>query len=519
MSRNLQDIFASNSFLKYFRDLSAGLRSPKDSGAYRYAIFQVQRVLIPGSSTLLFLVGMISMAVLFGKKGGAEQDVTIPVTVMVAEKIDLDKLDVEIKPEETPIVPTDVPQNDAPVVGAVNSAPGAGGGAEQGFAGSGELAEPGAVLAPVMTKSPLILKGLYANRGSGGARAAARRAHGGSQSGEDAVLRALRWLKTHQDDNGAWAKSDPTHPPAMAGLALLAFLAHGETPASPEFGVTVERVMKYLLSVQKSTGMFADGGSAYGHGIDTYAISEAYAMTKIVSLKEAMEKGIKVVIDGQQKNGGFFYAYGQGERSDLSVAGWQFQALKAAKMAGASNPGLDAAIVKAINFLEKNAFASAGENSGFVYGSTQGVAPKGGATPSMTAVGTLCLQLLGRGNSPCVTAGLQFSERVQPQWPASKDGKGTVPMYTWYYLTQAKFQKGGKVWDSWNSAFSREIIANQKADGHWEGGDHGGVVYSTTLCTLMLEVYYRYLPSSQKHEDKSDAPEKASDEPSISISV
>ncbi|MEI7437715.1 MAG: hypothetical protein WCL16_13000, partial [bacterium] len=219
MSRNLQDIFASNSFLKYFRDLSAGLRSPKDSGAYRYAIFQVQRVLIPGSSTLLFLVGMISMAVLFGKKGGAEQDVTIPVTVMVAEKIDLDKLDVEIKPEETPIVPTDVPQNDAPVVGAVNSAPGAGGGAEQGFAGSGELAEPGAVLAPVMTKSPLILKGLYANRGSGGARAAARRAHGGSQSGEDAVLRALRWLKTHQDDNGAWAKSDPTHPPAMAGLA------------------------------------------------------------------------------------------------------------------------------------------------------------------------------------------------------------------------------------------------------------------------------------------------------------
>jgi len=86
-------------------------------------------------------------------------------------------------------------------------------------------------------------------------------------------------------------------------------------------------------------------------------------------------------------------------------------------------------------------------------------------------------------------------------------------------VTQAKFQKGGKTWDSWNNAFSREVIANQKADGHWEDGDHGGTVYATTLCTLMLEVYYRYLPSYNKHEDKSEAPEKVSDEPAISISV
>jgi len=35
----------------------------------------------------------------------------------------------------------------------------------------------------------------------------------------------------------------------------------------------------------------------------------------------------------------------------------------------------------------------------------------------------------------------------------------------------------------------------------------------------MLEVYYRYLPSYNKHEDKSEAPEKVSDEPAISISV
>jgi len=114
--------------------------------------------------------------------------------------------------------------------------------------------------------------------------------------------------------------------------------------------------------------------------------------------------------------------------------------------------------------------------------------------------------LLGRGNSPCAAAGIRFLERVQPQWPS---GKAKVPVYTWYYVTQAKFQKGDKVWETWNRIFTRELIANQQSDGHWEGGDHGGSVYTTCLCTLMLEVYYRYLPSYHKQEDNANAPEKA----------
>ena len=228
------------------------------------------------------------------------------------------------------------------------------------------------------------------------------------------------------------------------------------------------------------------------------------------------------VVFGKQVAGGYDYFYAKSDRFDLSVSGWQFQAMKAAKMAGAANPGLDAAIAKAIFFLEKNAFANAGENSGFVYSGKTGIPPNGGATPSMTGCGTLCLQLLGRGNSPCVTAGIQYLERVQPQWPSGRDKDGKpakVPVYAWYYVTQAKFQKGGKVWDSWNRAFVREVIANQQSDGHWENGDWGGDVYTTCLCTLMLEVYYRYLPSYHKQQDKPDTPKKTSDEPAIQISA
>ncbi len=52
----------------------------------------------------------------------------------------------------------------------------------------------------------------------------------------------------------------------------------------------------------------------------------------------------------------------------------------------------------------------------------------------------------------------------------------------------------------------KDGLKNQMKDGHWETPDysegHGRLkkginmqVYSTTLCALMLTVYYRYLPT------------------------
>ena len=46
-----------------------------------------------------------------------------------------------------------------------------------------------------------------------------------------------------------------------------------------------------------------------------------------------------------------------------------------------------------------------------------------------------------------------------------------------------------------------EVLKNQKPDGTWNGGaGHGaGQFYHTALCTLMLEVYYRFLPGTGQH--------------------
>ena len=57
-------------------------------------------------------------------------------------------------------------------------------------------------------------------------------------------------------------------------------------------------------------------------------------------------------------------------------------------------------------------------------------------------------------------------------------------------------------WRRWNEAMQTTLIGRQRTDGDMAGswdpeciwGGYGGRIYSTSLSTLCLEVYYRYLP-------------------------
>ena len=422
------------------------------------------------------------------------------------EKVETEPQDVVVdQPNVATVSTMDVP-SDAPGSGAGNS-DGAGiGSGDPSLAAGFEMA---------VSKSPLVMKGLYAQRTAGGRRGALS-AFGGSRRGEDAVMRALRWFKAKQDPDGSWRAAEPgTSPVAMAGLALLCFLAHGETPASAEFGQTVEKAMKYLVANQQANGLFGSG-NPYEHGICTYAVTEAFGLTKIMALKDAMDKGIQVIIDRQQVPcGGYNYGY-KGPRWDLSVSGWQFQALKAAKMAGCSNEKLEDAIAKSIDFLRKYAHQP---GAGFGYANENGL-PGAGSTPSMTGAGTLCLQLLGKPDCVEVRSGLKWMNETKSTVfdviiPKATPGDVTpakVPVYAWYYITQAKFQKGEKDWQEWNPKFSTAVIRSQIVEGtlgHWENGDWGKDVYTTAMCCLMLEVYYRYLPTFKHVEATPEGPAAA----------
>lgn len=305
---------------------------------------------------------------------------------------------------------------------------------------------------------------------------------------EGAVMNALRWLKTEQRADGSWVEP----PAAMTGLALLTFLAHGETAASPEFGDTVERAMKWLLINQQSDGRFNGRDKHdYSQPIAAYSLAEAYGMTHNPLLLDPAERSIDVIIRGQHASGGWDYNCRQSNRDDTSYMGWCAQALKAAHMSGLKNAGLGDAMRRATAGFKKNSHLS----GGFGYTTP-------GAT-GLTGVGVLCLQLLGEPRAPEVRSGLTWLERVTCDW---SQPWGPRPIYYWYYTTQAKYHAQGADWNAWDAQFAVELVRNQIREqdpedpgttlGHWASpgnGERHGLVYSTTLCTLMLEVYYRYL--------------------------
>ncbi|MBT3291221.1 MAG: terpene cyclase/mutase family protein [Victivallales bacterium] len=345
----------------------------------------------------------------------------------------------------------------------------------------------------------LEIPALFGGRTANGRRAALRK-YGGDKATEAAVMRALRWLKTTQNEDGSWSK---THPETMTALCLLTFLARGKTPRSKGFGGTVQKAIKYLVdrvTAYKGGGAGSMHG-AYVNGIVTYALAETYGMTRLRYVKPAMEKGLERIVQGQQPGGGFDRYYMQDIGWDPSVTGWHVQALWAGFVAGTANKGVRQALKKAQSFLLD--INSKGGESG--RGKSRMDAPgTRGAT-------TLCLQLVGAGDSKEARAGVAWiRENGEVKWGG---GQGQAffsnPAYTCYYETQAMFhasQGGWSSWNSWNKQMKKELVEIQKpgdqtkdgkATGYWEVPD--GVRkrehsrwYTTALCTLSLQVYYRY---------------------------
>jgi hypothetical protein len=231
-------------------------------------------------------------------------------------------------------------------------------------------------------------------------------------------------------------------------------------------------------------------GAVYEHGIATYALGEAYTMTRMAKIAPVLEKASQVIIRGQTPPGGWMYGY-RGDHTDGSVTGWQIQALKSVHLSGLKVKGLEECLDKAIENIKK----LQSSNGGFPYRAGQ----KGGW--NLAGVGVLGLQMWKNASSKEVRRGVEFI--VENQKDLDYDGK--APLYSWYYNTYACFMRGGSDWRKWNRMFRNELLKHQKPDGSWkpEGGGQSdkqagpdGEVYRTCLCTLMLEVYYRFLPTT-----------------------
>ena len=301
------------------------------------------------------------------------------------------------------------------------------------------------------------LPGVMGARGSG-RRSSALAQNGGKIVSEQAVVKALRWLQKVQNPaDGTWGTGK--YRGAMTGLATLCFLGHGETPAtSREFGIVVSKALKALVDEgTKSKGVLTFDGdlsraneSVYEHAIGTYALGEAYTMTKDETIAPVLTQAVAYITDGQRPDGGWAYKFDKGPdttggravpKSDTSVSGWQVQALKAAHLTGLPNPAVDPALDQSMRNFDRVFDPKDG-----TFGYRK---PGDRRNGSLTGVGVLCkLFWLGKADR-LVRDGLKSIEGVDVKYD-SKDAN----LYTWYYDTQACFQAQGSAWDRWNKAVS-----------------------------------------------------------------
>lgn len=349
------------------------------------------------------------------------------------------------------------------------------------------------------------LQGPLSKRCSKQDRLARLSTQGGTPECEDAVILALRQLQKTQNKDGSWTNSKPV---AMTGLALLAYLGHCETPNSAEFGQTVLDAITYLTTI----GLQNDGTLAsnfndkhwpYEHAIATYALAEAYTFCDsqnlpIPNLKQVVQQAGNHIINSQHaRTGAWDYTYDTtGPRGgDSSITCWHLQALKACTNTGIEFKNAKRTALKALAYLEK----CQKENGGIYY------TPAGGSLPSMTGGAILCFQQWGRGSRSTVRNALRFARTVAFDYDSL-----SADLYAHYYYSQAMINRGGNEWKSYNAKFRDQILNNQNPDGSWTppgGGNKINAVsptyasgpyathYRTCLNTLMLEVYYRFLPT------------------------
>jgi hypothetical protein len=324
---------------------------------------------------------------------------------------------------------------------------------------------------------------------------AVQKKYGAVPAPVDPVRKTLQWLISVQKENGSWEDS-----PAHTGLALLCFLAHGETPLSVDFGPSVQKSMQWLIDNSPERGVWGgnDQKAVYHHAIGTFAVAEAYAMTQIPSLKEPMEKLTATIIAGQQPRGGWDYRYAKGKRWDLSVTAWQARALKAAYVAGSENPTLPNTIQRTIIFLK-----STYQDGRFGY-TRRGLDPSG----NLTGLGAYTLANLGESYSKAFIEATDWvlANRLSTYVDAREHWeKNRRNLYGWHFDTQVMFQRQGSHWKDWRRQYEKTLFEHQHPDGYWTfdtpimgeigGPTTRGKIISTCLAVQQVEIYYAYLPT------------------------
>ncbi|MBQ6137307.1 MAG: hypothetical protein IJI73_08045, partial [Kiritimatiellae bacterium] len=508
--------YSEKGFFQRLKEMSKGLGMPRDTREYKLARIELQRLAAPLAAIVTVALFVTVLIVVTAIQSQQKEVIEVQIAEVeeddapLEEQVEEPPDDIEPPPMEEVEIQVDTP-NPGPVsqITPVASPP-----------STQVSVKPATQDTVAFVDSPVKMKSMVGSRTPGSIGAATRGGAGyGDAVTEATVMKVLWWLKKNQKTDGSWDRGNSL---ANTALATLTYLAHGEYPGSPspfqkDFGPVVQLAIDNLCGRVDQSGpivkMRGADGNEYAFLMATYALCEAYGMTKNPNCKDAAYVCLDRIVRGQSPTGGWDYKINpQSTRDDMSFAGWALQALKAGKLAGLHPDGLDNCIKKAVHCLKTRNF----KNGGFNY-------TAGGNPTGLTATGCLAMQLLGYGNQSEVASALDYMRDWHPGFMPAEVGKvGGSPQYYCYYATQCKYQAGMKqgatkgdemTWQKWNAEMKKlypaSIINDPEPVLDWTGKGHkqghfenkdahtSRPVMDTCLAALQLMVYYRYLPTTQ----------------------
>ncbi len=284
-------------------------------------------------------------------------------------------------------------------------------------------------------------------------------------------LKGLDCLARTQLPGGNWPDAN-SGPAAIAGLAVVSLLAHGDDPNFGPYSQTIHRGLDFLLKQQdQKTGYI--GPSMYNHGFATLALAESYGAVNDDRLGPALRKAVQLILTSQAANPTKAWRYSPDARdADTTVSGAEMVALLAARNAGVPVP--EKSIQDGLRFY----VSCQTPDGGIGYISAQG------PNATRTAIGCVVMALAKDKDSTAFRSAFQYLKNAgnELQYPA----------YFRYYASQAFFHGSNEAWNNWNHDNVKTLRASQTADGSWHGSF--GQTFETAGSLLSLALNYRYLP-------------------------
>ena len=315
-----------------------------------------------------------------------------------------------------------------------------------------------------------------------------------SPAAYQASKKALSYLAATQREDGAWP-GDQGGTDGIVASCCLAFLSAGQVPGRGEFGVNTARAIEFLIKSAQPNGLIyrqgMPGYPMYHHGLGTLCLAEAWGMTQDKAIRDTVKRAVELIVSTQNEHGGWRYQPRVAD-DDLSVTVMQLMALRAAKDAGIFVP--KDVIDSGIEYVKRcHNGKDAGKDGGFAY------QPGGESGFARTGAGVLSLQVAGNYRAKEVSEGVEYLMTFKPV--GSKEQSKEHYFYGLYYSAMGIYQSqsagewGRRAWNAWYPAITKQLIADQQSDGHWNGSFEQ---YATAMAVLVLDIPFRYLPIYQR---------------------